>query len=213
MESKGELVYFDIPGRAEYIRLAGVIGNVPFKDTRLAREDFIKKKAAGDFPFSQVPVFLVGEHMIAQSTAILRMMGAWGGLYPKDPVEAAKVDAYLDLVEEAWSCCDNSVYATRFGLPDFPEKERLEIRKRLSDDIVPKKMGYLEPVLKESKSGYFGEKISIADIKLYCFAKKLAKGWKLDGMDTNLIKNKFPSIQKMVDQIDNLDTVKKYYKK
>lgn len=39
------LTYFDIPGPAEAIRLAFYVGDVPFEDRRVSRDDFELLKA------------------------------------------------------------------------------------------------------------------------------------------------------------------------
>eukprot|EP00466_Bigelowiella_natans_P018918 jgi/Bigna1/141659/aug1.64_g16367 len=165
-----ELVYFDLAGRGEYIRLAGVIGNVSFKDRRLTRDEFLRKKKSGEFNFSQVPVFLTDGKKVAQSTSILRLVGKRGGLYPKDPVKAAEVDGLLDLIEEAWSCLDNTKYPTRFGFPDWDAKTRLD--------------------------------------PSFCWV------WEeqaIEGINTSVITSQFSRIQALVDKIDALPAVKKYY--
>ena len=46
------LTYFDYAARAESIRLAFALGNIPFVDERLTQEQFDLQKAAGRFKVS-----------------------------------------------------------------------------------------------------------------------------------------------------------------
>jgi hypothetical protein len=45
-----ELMYFDIAGKAEAIRIAAAYGKMPLTDTRLSRDDFDALKADGTLP-------------------------------------------------------------------------------------------------------------------------------------------------------------------
>ena len=57
-------------------------------------------KLSTEFPFGQVPVLEVDGEMIPESRAIARFLARRCGLMGQDDVEAAKVDAYVDLVSE-----------------------------------------------------------------------------------------------------------------
>lgn len=98
-----KLLYFHIPGRAEAIRLTLALGDVPFKDIRLTREQWAELKPTT--PFGQIPVLIVDGEMLAQSHAILRYAGELAGLYPADPWLAAKVDEVIDATEVCASRC------------------------------------------------------------------------------------------------------------
>jgi glutathione S-transferase len=45
-----QLLYFDVPGKAEAIRLACVYSGVKFDDIRMTREEFMVKKTTGELP-------------------------------------------------------------------------------------------------------------------------------------------------------------------
>ena len=79
------LTYFDIPtSRGEECRLALTLAGVPFTDERLDRPGWEARKAAS--PFGALPVLTVeGQRPIAQSNAILRLLGGQYGLLPKEP--------------------------------------------------------------------------------------------------------------------------------
>lgn len=91
------LYYFDLPGKGEAIRLLCAYANLPLKDVRISRDDFIALKQSGRLAFGQVPALVVDdEHTLVQSAAIMRYLGKLSGLYPSCPIQAAKVDAIID---------------------------------------------------------------------------------------------------------------------
>mmetsp|Transcript_15633 Transcript_15633/g.28045 ORF Transcript_15633/g.28045 Transcript_15633/m.28045 type:complete len:215 (+) Transcript_15633:91-735(+) len=203
-----ELLYFNIAGKARFIRLAFAIGGVEFKDTRLSRDGFNKAKEAGECPYGQLPVLKVKGEALAQSTAILRYVGKITGLYPEDPILAAKVDSYMDLVEEPWDMLTNTMFPLRRGLKDWTDQEKKEIRVTLNNEIIPAKLKFLDAVLQGSKSGYFLDKISIADLKVHTFYKWLQMGI-LDHVST--ADYNLPGIEKMVDMVDKHPAVVKWF--
>ena len=98
--NKPTLTYFDIPtSRGEECRLALFIANVPFTDERLNREQWELRKSAA--PFGALPIFTSeGRPPLAQSNAILRMLGSQHGLLPADAWESARHEAVMCSVEE-----------------------------------------------------------------------------------------------------------------
>ncbi|MBI1949504.1 MAG: glutathione S-transferase family protein [Deltaproteobacteria bacterium] len=74
MSTSYELIYFQIHGRAEPIRLLLTLAGQPFTDTVLTREQW--KSAKATMPLFQLPVLVEkdarGERRIPQSQAILR---------------------------------------------------------------------------------------------------------------------------------------------
>ena len=99
-----KLIYFDIPGKAEAIRLCASVGKVDFEDVRISRERFAEMKEQGALPYGQVPALDVGAgRMLAQSSAILRYVATLGGLHPSDPLEAARIDSIMSEEEDFFS--------------------------------------------------------------------------------------------------------------
>ena len=49
-QPKLQLLYFDIPGKAEAIRLACAFSGIEFEDIRMTREEFMQKKLSGELP-------------------------------------------------------------------------------------------------------------------------------------------------------------------
>jgi glutathione S-transferase len=81
-----KVIYFNMGGRAEPIRLALHYAGVQFEDVRLTGAEFGEKKAAGYFKFGQVPVVEIDGKQFAQSAALLTWAGKHSDLYPQDPI-------------------------------------------------------------------------------------------------------------------------------
>ena len=129
-----KLIYFDIPGKAEAIRLCASVGKVDFEDVRISRERFAEMKEQGALPYGQVPALDVGAgRMLAQSSAILRYVATLGGLHPSDPLEAARIDSIMSEEEDFLSGITISRYSARFGYGHMSEEFRAEVRKNLND--------------------------------------------------------------------------------
>ena len=75
-----KLIYFDLGGRAEAIRMLLAHAKAQYTDERLSFPEFGAKKAAGEFPSGQVPVW-VDDHGVKynQTKAIFKMLAAEHG--------------------------------------------------------------------------------------------------------------------------------------
>lgn len=87
--------YFDIKGKAEYVRLAFAIGGVDFTDERVPFAEW--KETKPNMRWHYLPELTLttaeGEQVtVGQSNAILRFAGKLTGLYPSD-VRRARASA------------------------------------------------------------------------------------------------------------------------
>ncbi|MDI3290186.1 glutathione S-transferase family protein [Polyangium sp. 15x6] len=103
-----ELVYFDIRGRAESIRLLLAYARAPYVDRGIPRADWPSLKKT--VPLGQVPVLLErssgGERVIPQSQAILRHLARVFGLDGTSEDERVRADIVAETVVElraAWN--------------------------------------------------------------------------------------------------------------
>lgn len=189
-ESRVKLSYFDFPGgRGEDCRLALHISGVDFEDDRVAPKDWPEKKSST--PFGALPVLEIeGEGTVAQSNAILGLIGSQHGLLPKNAFEAAKHIALLNVAEDLRTRVSNSM-----GLEDQEEQKKL--REELAD-------GYLKDWAKrvdEQIQGPFvgGEVISVADLKLFVLMNWLKKGV-VDHIPTTCFDD-FPRLSALFDAV------------
>jgi len=93
-----KLTYFGL-GRADPVRLALYIGQVPFVDERLTRDQFNARKSL--LPFGRLPVLEIDGVTVAETNVALRYAGRLSGLYPVNaPLAALQIDEILHALEE-----------------------------------------------------------------------------------------------------------------
>src|SRR5262249_27699206 len=97
---KPKLTYFDAPvSRGEECRLALHLAGVDFEDVRVKVADWPALKPTT--PFGGMPLFeMPGHPVLAQSNAILTLVGRRHGLHPKDDIEAARHEALMQYAED-----------------------------------------------------------------------------------------------------------------
>jgi prostaglandin-H2 D-isomerase / glutathione transferase len=168
--SQPTLTYFDIPtSRGEEIRLALTIAGVTFIDERLNREQWEARKASA--PFGALPIFTSeGRPPLAQSNAILRMLGGQHGLLPADAWESARHEAVMCAVEEM-----RAKLGPTNRIKDPAEKQAA--REALAKSYFPEWCGQIERQITGPFLG--GAALSVADLKLFVAMGPLLAG-KLD---------------------------------
>src|SRR3954468_5976051 len=97
---KPKLTYFDAPvSRGEECRLALHVAGVDFEDARIKFEAWPALKP--QTPYGSLPVLeLPGQLPLAQTNAILVLIGLRHGLHPTDEFEAARHEAMMQHVED-----------------------------------------------------------------------------------------------------------------
>ena len=165
--TKPTLTYFDIPtSRGEECRLALFIAGVPFTDERLTRSQWEARKATS--PFGALPIFSSeGKPPLAQSNAILRMLGTQHNLLPSDPWESARHEAVMCAVEEM-----RGKLGPTGRIKD--ENEKKLARQALATGFFPEWCGQIERQITGPFVG--GPALSIADLKLFVAMGPLLKG-------------------------------------
>ena len=174
---KIKLIYFDMPfWRAEVARLPLFMSNIEFEDFRITSDDnrYLKEngklKDGTIIPFRQLPVLVAKGQSIAQTGAIARICGKLSGMYPKDMIEAGRVDQIIDTVTDINELLNPSM---RENNPAIKKQMRIE----LSNGTLPKYFGYLEEILKSNNSGWFvGAEMTIADIAVWSMLGWIAQG-------------------------------------
>jgi glutathione S-transferase len=163
-----KVTYFNFSGsRGEEVRLALVIGGIAFDDNRISRDEFARIKP--DLPFGSLPLFEVPGHgVLAQSNAILRLIGRMHGLHPEEPWEGARHDAVMEACEDL----RHRLSATS-AMADAAEKKAA--RQALAADFIPRWARGIEGLIGE---GPFvgGRQPAVADIKIHMIEKALGKG-------------------------------------
>jgi len=189
------------------LRLALAISGIEFEDERITFEEFGKQQKEGKFAYGAVPVLVVdGTTEIAQSNAILRYIGKRSDLYPKNDLEAAKVDELLDAVE------DVAVLLTP-SLREKDEAKKIEMRKALREETLPKWFGFIEKRIEKFGKGHFavGDHLTVADLKI----AQLVEWVGVVGLDhiPKEIVDSFPKIKAIHQTVGNNEKVKEWRSK
>lgn len=163
-----KVTYFDAPvSRGEEIRLALTLAGVDFEDIRLDHAGFVKIKA--DLPFQSVPVLeIAGEGVLAQTNAILRLIGRLHGLYPDAPLDAARHDAILEAAEDL-----RGRIAMTMQVKDAGEKAAL--RARIATEFIPAWGRGIEGLIGPHPF-VGGDAPGVADVKLHVIDAWISSG-------------------------------------
>uniref|UniRef100_A0A7S1TM19 Glutathione transferase n=1 Tax=Erythrolobus australicus TaxID=1077150 RepID=A0A7S1TM19_9RHOD len=205
-----ELVYFDIPGLAEAIRLTFRVGKVQFKDTRLTREQWAEMKNSESPPSAlrTLPMLRIndGEIVHCESSAILRYVGKRTGLYPGNDMEAFKVDEASGALNALWAKIGPSI-------TESDNAVKMRMRKELADTVIPTAFAALERLIEHNKADKFavfaGDRACTFDFELYCFVRYLKRGI-LDGIPGTVV-DKFPVIQRVVSNVEKIAAVAEWH--
>ncbi len=122
MSSTPQILYFDIRGRAEPIRLLLEDTGVQYSEKRISLEDWKSKRPAT--PFQRMPVYSEGDRQIPESFAIMNYLGRKYGLLGDDEIARIRCDVAI----EAWRDYGNRV-ANIFGAQSISEFARKEFIK------------------------------------------------------------------------------------
>jgi glutathione S-transferase len=166
--TKPRLIYFDAPiSRGEECRLALHLAGIDFDDVRVKHAGWGALKPTT--PFGSMPVLeMPGAQPLAQSNAILTLIGRRHDLHPKDDVEAAHHEAMMCHVEDL-----RAALAPSLRIADADEKKR--VREDLAATYLPTWATRTE---KQLGDGPFlaGAKLHVADLKLYMIVRWLSGG-------------------------------------
>lgn len=142
-----------------------------------------------------------------QSDALLRYAGKISGLYPEDPVKAMYVDEVLDV------CEDLGMAIGRYKGKD--EDIIRENREKAAKEDVPRYWGGLEKRLEAIGSDegpyLFGDKVTIADLKVSCMYNSVKSGLYDHFPATTL--DDYPKLAKSYSAVMALPEVVEWYKK
>jgi len=203
------LVYFDVPGRAEAIRICAHAAGIQLEDVRLERTEFAKMKANGEFLFGQVPVLYIDGQQYCQTNAILRYFGKLAGLYPEDPLQALKVDMLIDAGEDL-----SAKFLPLYQETD--EEKKTLMRQEIANGYMKTWLERVNSILASSGATVetprflLGDNLSIADISLYRMALYFTEG-RLNGIPTTIIDDNAPLISGLVNLVRNHEKVVAYY--
>eukprot|EP00927_Polykrikos_kofoidii_P052971 TRINITY_DN47043_c0_g1_i1.p1 TRINITY_DN47043_c0_g1~~TRINITY_DN47043_c0_g1_i1.p1 ORF type:complete len:244 (-),score=29.76 TRINITY_DN47043_c0_g1_i1:68-799(-) len=205
------LIYLDIKGLAEPIRLVFAVGGVPFEDVRVSYEEVAAMRAAGRLPFGQVPVLEIDGVTYGQSVALLRWAGRQSGLYPNGL--ELKIDSVLEAIADVNKQLGPQWYKNALGrhptsgalLESTKLTPTLEVavQNGLINDILPGRLAFLERCLQESDGPFCcGSQLTIADIQLYAMLTGILDGTYCEGVPASVL-DACPRLRTLVKHVDN----------
>ena len=218
-----ELLYFNIEGKAEAIRLACSYASIPLKDTRFQDSaEFIQMKESGKLRFGQVPALVVTNKSsnevktLVQTNAIIRFLAKQDpnkALYSEDPIISANIDALLDAENDLFAGIGVARYKERFGFGFLEGNQELldQVYTQINSEVLPRHLANLDRVLNESKTGWLANTPTptIADFVFAPRLKWLRSG--IDGIPTTVLDG-FECITTFLDKFYNLPEIAAYYK-
>lgn len=218
---KLKLVYFDIEGAAEPVRLALALANVPFEDSRVKFPDWPALKATA--PYGQLPLLYVDEDAIpkTQSGAMLRWIGTLNpekSLYPSEKLY--EIEEALGLagdLQRAWSpCLYIAMRPGAFGYPDGFQgtDEGKELAKTMRTTFIeselPKFCKYLADMIDKNGGKFLcGDEPTVADCMAVPILRSFSRGY-IDHVPADSL-NAEPRIVEYLERFCALDEIKGRY--
>lgn len=95
----GKLIYFDLGGRAEGIRMLLSHAGHEYEDCNVTYETFSNMRADNELPLGSLPVWEEEGYSMVQSSSILRMLGIRLDYYATDDIQCWAIDSIVDFIE------------------------------------------------------------------------------------------------------------------
>ena len=198
--TKPKLIYFDAPvSRGEECRLALHLAGVDFEDVRIKGADWPAMKE--QTPYGSLPVLeLPGRPPLAQSNAILVMIGRLHGLHPGDDFDAARHEGMMQHVEDLRGVVGPTIRMS--------EPEKKAAREALVKEYLPAWARSAENnILGEPFFG--GAKLHVVDLKLH-MAVRWFIGGKVDYIPATIFAD-YPKLMRVHDAVRDHAGVKAWY--
>ena len=199
---KPKLIYFDAPvSRGEECRLALHLAGIDFEDVRIKGADWPAMKE--ETPYGGLPVLeLPGRAPLAQSNAILVMIGRHHGLHPSDDFEAARHEGMMQHVEDLRAVVGPTI---RMG-----DAEKKAAREAIVVDYLPAWARYAEKNI-HGEPFFGGAKLHVVDLKLH-MAVRWFIGGKVDHIPATIFAG-YPKLMRVHDAVRDHARVKSWYAK
>ena len=201
MKLKLELIYFKMRALAEAPRLLFHYTNIEYED--LMSWDYYDKEwseVKPNIPFKQLPMLVIDKkHEICQSMAIMTFIENLAGINITDPILNAKANAIMQSAQELFMPLNPTV--------NFAIGEKF-IKKK--DDMIPFLLSRFEDLEKAMKNN--DKKFFIYDEPRACDFVAFHHLDLSKMLDPSIIK-KFPRLEKFLEDIMSVESVKSYLDK
>ena len=198
MKHKLELIYFKMRALAEAPRL--LLNYTETEYDYVMSWDYYDKEwseVKSKVPFRQLPMLVVDQkYEICQSIAILTFIEKIAGINISDPILNAKANAVMQSAQELFMPLNPAI---NFAVGDSFKKKKEDMMPFLNTRFED-----LERALKDNnKKFYVDDKPHACDFSVYHHLD-LSKL-----LDPKLI-NKFPRLEKFIEDIESIETIKSY---
>lgn len=195
--------YFHGRGIGEPIRLLLTVGEVAFTDRRYRVDEFAEMAAfKAQLPFGQMPALEVDGVFLGQTNSIARLAARLAGVYPADPIEAARSDMIVVHQAEIQSAIAKMSFDGVPGAPGtkmLPQEERQKRIAAWCETTLPGLLLRLEHLSQDSCM--VGAQLSWADI---CVFNRLNH---LLDMNVDVLQGDYPKLQAVYKRVEALPQI------
>jgi glutathione S-transferase len=197
VNSKFEVYYFPIKGRAEPIRLILSFAKANWDNKKI--EDWGKEKfSTKGLLFKQVPMLIETttygeENRLVETGSIIRYIARVFGLGNKEPFKNSLLDSYFEGLYE--------VFCKVISIP-FITKEKEKVPELIKEDkLVKNFLDYHEDILKENGSNgyYMDNKLTYVDVVASCVIDNYMT---FTGLSFSDVKEIYPNLAKVYENVN-----------
>jgi glutathione S-transferase len=198
--TKLRLMYFDAPvSRGEECRLALHVAGIDFDDVRIKAADWPALKE--QMPYGALPVLeLPGHPPVAQTNAILVLIGRRHGLHPADDFAAARHEGMMQHVEDLRAVVGPTIR--------MAEAEKKAAREAMVTGYLPVWAQAAERNI-SGEPFFAGAKLNVVDLKLH-MAVRWFSGGKVDHIPATIFSG-YPKLMRVHDAVRDHPAVKAWY--
>ncbi|KZC09847.1 PREDICTED: glutathione S-transferase-like [Dufourea novaeangliae] len=192
-----KLIYFNVTGLGEPIRLLLHQSGIKFEDKRMAFEEWPDVKPK--MPMGQVPVLEIDGKPHHQSKAICRLIARKNNLYGANEEESYQIDATIETIDDL-----------RQAISQYYWEEDPAFKARLKETALKKLPVYVDKFEEQVKKngGFFvGGKLTWADLMYTGYTETLS------AMTESELNKDHPELQKLVAKVRALPNIKAYLDK
>lgn len=192
------LHYFNVTGLGESIRLLLAYGGQEFEDHRVNHEEWPKLKSS--MPNGQMPVLEIDGKAYTQSNAINRYLGKKYGIAGSNDEEAFEIDQNVDFYIDI---------RMKAAMTHYEQNEAVKEKKHedLSKNYYPEVLSKLNSIIEKNNGHLAAGKLTWGDFVI-------AGGFEYFKITTRIadMGEKYPAIQKLVDNVYSIPSIKAYAK-
>ena len=212
MTNQVKLVYFDLYGRGEAIRILLAAGKVKYEDYRIPGGSEEWPKLKPETPFGGVPVLHWDDEEIAQANAIIRFVAKNTGLAGADDTEFARADAILEHANDLFP----KIGPLRFAKT---QEDRVSGAFSFLGDFLPNWLSKAERRLQKTGGKWFsGSGLTFAEVIMQVHLFFIMDPEEAAFKDMNnkksrsMILNKYPLLKANYERVQNVPEIAQWIK-